>query len=134
MPEYFREGAKITARLYPHCGEGMAEGMNTAWLYTCLLQVDAQAAGDVVSVCRFAGYGCKYILLTLARLTADPGRPKLKALAEAHHLDQRTDWHRHVTLSGYRRSWTSSTEALVFWREEQRRRGSLQASAIGDEG
>ena len=59
---------------------------------------------------------------------------RLRALAEAHHLDQRTDWHRHVTLSGYRRTWTSSTEALVFWREEQRRRGSLQASAIVSEG
>lgn len=58
----------------------------------------------------------------------------LRALAEAHHLDQRTEWHRHVTLSGYRRTWTSSTEALVFWREEQQRRGGLQASAIGDEG
>ena len=59
---------------------------------------------------------------------------RLRALAEAHHLDQRTDWHRHVTLSGYRRTWTSSTEALVFWREEQQRRGCLRASAIDGEG
>ncbi len=55
-----------------------------------------------------------------SRLYRDAG---LRALAAAHHLDQRTDWHRHVTLSGYRRTWTSSTEALAFWREERQQRG-----------
>ncbi|MDD3920872.1 MAG: sigma-70 family RNA polymerase sigma factor [Eubacteriales bacterium] len=45
----------------------------------------------------------------------------LRALAAAHHLDRRTNWHRHVTLDSFRRTWTSSTEALVFWREQHSR-------------
>ncbi|MDD3410812.1 MAG: hypothetical protein PHY12_08370 [Eubacteriales bacterium] len=36
-------------------------------------------------------------------------------------LDRETDWHRHVSLEQYNRTWTSSTEALVFWRENQYR-------------
>lgn len=45
--------------------------------------------------------------------------PKLKALAEAHNLDQRTNWHKHIGLNRYKSTWESSTEALVFWREAQ---------------
>ena len=46
----------------------------------------------------------------------------LRALASAHHLDQLTDWHRHVGLQTYRNTRTSSTEALAFWRQEHRDR------------
>ena len=46
----------------------------------------------------------------------------LRALAAAHRLDQRTDWHRQVGLTTFRSTWTSSTEALVFWREVERRK------------
>ena len=49
----------------------------------------------------------------------------LRALASAHHLDQLTDWHRHIGLEAYRSTWTSSTEALAFWRQEHRDRGTL---------
>ena len=43
----------------------------------------------------------------------------LQPLAKAHGLDQRTRWHRHVGVNEYRNTWLSSTELLVFWREEQ---------------
>ena len=43
----------------------------------------------------------------------------LQPLAKAHGLDQRTRWYRHVGVNEYRSTWLSSTELLVFWREEQ---------------
>lgn len=43
---------------------------------------------------------------------------RLRALAIAHHLDRLTNWHRHVGLEAYRSTWMSSTEALVYWRQE----------------
>ena len=43
----------------------------------------------------------------------------LLPLAKAHGLDQRTRWYRHVGVNEYRNTWLSSTELLVFWREEQ---------------
>lgn len=45
--------------------------------------------------------------------------PRLLALAKAHNLDRRTNWHHHVSEKQYRSTWMSSTEALVFWREQQ---------------
>ena len=48
---------------------------------------------------------------------------ELQAVAEAW-LDRQTDWHRHVTLGAYRRTWTSSTEEIAFWREQQRKQVS----------
>jgi RNA polymerase sigma factor (sigma-70 family) len=47
---------------------------------------------------------------------------RLRALAGAHNLDLRTNWHRHVGLEQFRSTWTSSTEALAFWREAERRK------------
>ncbi len=43
----------------------------------------------------------------------------LLPLAKAHGLDQRTRWYRHVGVNEYRNTWFSSTELLVYWREEQ---------------
>ncbi len=43
----------------------------------------------------------------------------LLLLTKAHGLDQRTQWYRHVGVEEYRNTWLSSTEMLVFWREEQ---------------
>jgi hypothetical protein len=43
----------------------------------------------------------------------------LQPLAKAHGLDQRTQWYRHVGVNEYRNTWFSSTELLVYWREEQ---------------
>lgn len=45
----------------------------------------------------------------------------LRALATERLLDRTTDWHRHVGITNYRSTWVSSTEALVFQREERRR-------------
>ena len=45
--------------------------------------------------------------------------PQLLALARAHHLDRRTNWYRHVSAKRYKTTWMSSTEAIVFWREQQ---------------
>jgi RNA polymerase sigma factor (sigma-70 family) len=42
--------------------------------------------------------------------------PRFRALAEAHHLDQVTNWHRHVSMKEYSNTWMSSTEILAFWR------------------
>ncbi len=59
----------------------------------------------------------------------------LKALAEAHRLDQRTRWHKQVGLEQFRSTWMSSTEALVFWREVERRKAErLAARAAGGAG
>ena len=44
--------------------------------------------------------------------------PRLRALAKAHNLDQITDWYRHVGMMEYSNTWTSSTEAIAFWRED----------------
>lgn len=44
----------------------------------------------------------------------------LRSLAEAYHLDQRTNWYRNVGTRQYQSTWTSSTEALAFWREAER--------------
>ena len=44
--------------------------------------------------------------------------PRLRALAKAHHLDQITNWYRHVGIEQYRSTWMSSTEAIAFWREK----------------
>ena len=52
----------------------------------------------------------------LKRLRKDP---RLLELARAHNLDRRTNWYRHVSTEQYQSTWTSSTEALVFWREQQ---------------
>jgi DNA-directed RNA polymerase specialized sigma24 family protein len=52
----------------------------------------------------------------MKRLRRDP---RLLALAKAHHLDRRTNWHDHVSEKQYRSTWMSSTESLVFWREQQ---------------
>jgi DNA-directed RNA polymerase specialized sigma24 family protein len=45
--------------------------------------------------------------------------PRLLALARAHRLDRRTNWHLHVSEKQYKSTWMSSTEAIVFWREQQ---------------
>ena len=44
--------------------------------------------------------------------------PRLRALANAHHLDQITNWYKHVGMMEYNNTWMSSTEAIAFWREE----------------
>ncbi|MEA4999661.1 MAG: hypothetical protein VB087_09775 [Candidatus Limiplasma sp.] len=45
----------------------------------------------------------------------------LRALTTEEKLDKTTNWHQHVGVANYRSTWVSSTEALVFWREERRR-------------
>lgn len=45
---------------------------------------------------------------------------KLRALTIARELDEWTGWHRHVGAANYRSTWVSSTEALVFEREDRR--------------
>jgi len=52
----------------------------------------------------------------LKRLRKDP---RLLALARAHNLDKRTNWYRYVSAKQYQSTWMSSTEALVFWREQR---------------
>jgi RNA polymerase sigma factor (sigma-70 family) len=47
---------------------------------------------------------------------------RLRALAKAHHLDQITEWHRHVSANEYQSTWMSSTEIIAFWRERQQER------------
>ena len=42
----------------------------------------------------------------------------LQPLAKAHGLDQCTRWYRHVGVNEYHSTWLSSTEMLVYWREE----------------
>lgn len=44
----------------------------------------------------------------------------LRALTTERVLDKTTDWHRHVGVANYRSTWVSSTEALVFQREDRR--------------
>ena len=44
----------------------------------------------------------------------------LRALTTERKLDRTTDWHRHVGAANYRSTWVSSTEALVFQREDRR--------------
>ncbi len=44
----------------------------------------------------------------------------LRALTTEQRLDRTTDWHRHVGVANYRSTWVSSTEALVFQREDRR--------------
>lgn len=44
--------------------------------------------------------------------------PSLKALAQAHGLDQRTNWHYHKGVNAWRSDWMSTTEKLAFWRME----------------
>jgi RNA polymerase sigma factor (sigma-70 family) len=46
----------------------------------------------------------------------------LRALAIAHELDEWTEWHHHVGVANYRSTWVSSTEALVFDRENRRQK------------
>ena len=46
----------------------------------------------------------------------------LRAMTMERVLDKTTDWHRHVGVANYRSTWISSTEALVFQREERRNR------------
>ncbi len=45
----------------------------------------------------------------------------LRALTAEYKLDKTTNWHHHVGVANYRSTWVSSTEALVFEREERRR-------------
>lgn len=45
----------------------------------------------------------------------------LRALTTEYELDKTTAWHRHVGVANYRSTWVSSTEALVFLREDRRR-------------
>ncbi len=49
----------------------------------------------------------------------------LRALVQAHGLDQRTNWHYHRGLNAWRSDWMSTTEKLAFWRMEQE--GYLQS-------
>lgn len=44
----------------------------------------------------------------------------LRALTTERELDRTTNWHRHVGAANYRSTWVSSTEALVFQREDRR--------------
>ena len=55
----------------------------------------------------------------------------LRELAIAHELDKTTDWHRHVGAANYRSTWVSSTEALVFQREDRRQKLMKRQANLG---
>ncbi|MEA5013138.1 MAG: sigma-70 family RNA polymerase sigma factor [Candidatus Limiplasma sp.] len=52
----------------------------------------------------------------------------LKALAEAHDMDRRTNWHYHTGYNTWRYTWLSSTERLAYWRIWEQRRGKPGAA------
>ena len=58
---------------------------------------------------------------------------RLHSLAQAHHIDRLTDWHRHVGTTRYQSTWMSATEALVFWREELSQRLSQHGAQARDD-
>ena len=37
-------------------------------------------------------------------------------MKELAGLDRRTNWHMHKGLKAWKSDWTSTTEALAFWR------------------
>ncbi len=90
-----------------------------------LLGRNLSEAGRLCGLSPSAANGaCQKARETLYRNT------NLRALAEAHHLDQRTHWYRQVGVREYRSTWTSSTEALAFWREAEREKAESRNTQL----
>ena len=54
-----------------------------------------------------------------AMATYEPGKGAFRrdrVMNELAGLDRRTNWHMHKGLKAWKSDWTSSTEALAFWR------------------
>ena len=88
-------------------------------LLVCLCDLERRPLRDVARVCGLP--------LNMAKNTRKKGQNalffdrNLRALTTEEKLDKTTNWHQHVGVANYRSTWVSSTEALVFWREERRR-------------
>lgn len=88
-------------------------------MLVCLCDLQGRSLRDVARVCGLP--------LNMAKNTRKKGQntlffdKNLRALTTEDKLDKTTNWHQHVGIANYRSTWVSSTEALVFQREERRR-------------
>ena len=94
-----------------------------------LCDLQGRSLGDAAQAC-----GTSFTLAQNTRKRAQKALffdKNLRALTTEYELDKTTNWHRHIGTENYRSTWVSSTEALVFEREDRRQKLMKQYTLRG---